>query len=454
MEIPQFFTLKQVAQSLQKTIADRYKSSYWVLAEVHKINLTKKGHCYPELVYKENELIVAQMRGTIWKTNFEKIQHKFSEKVKEPLRDGMQLLLLVNIVYHPLYDVGLDILDIDTNYTIGALHQERQETLIRLQNEGVLNKNQLLTMPFLPKRIAIISQADSKGYSDFITLLNGHPKRYHFDTFLFEATLQGDSAVSSIKLQLDRISKLKSLFDVVVIIRGGGGEIGMHCYNNYDLAFAIATFPLPVLSGIGHSTNLTVSEMVSYYNGITPTDLAYYFLKIMEGLDESICTLQDRIASSTRSVFENSLVALIHSSEIVYRTINQCFQMETLRLNTFDKLLQSKTKHSIEIKNMRLSNLQQFLPIWTENNISFVKQQLIESSKDLSSCINDKLKQNEQKLDRFALHIQLVDPKNVLKKGYAIVSNSQGVLSTSNSPVKGDKVHVLLQNQEFDARVE
>jgi exodeoxyribonuclease VII large subunit len=228
----------------------------------------------------------------------------------------------------------------------------------------------------------------------------------------------------------------------------------MHCYNNYDLAFAIATFPLPVLSGIGHSTNLTVSEMVSYYNGITPTDLAYYFLKIMEDLDESICTLQDKIALSTRSVFENRLVALIHSSEIVYRTINQCFQMETLRLNTFDKLLQSKTKHSIEIKNMRLSNLQQFLPIWIENNISFVKQQLIESSKDLSSCINDKLKQNEQKLDRFALHIQLVDPKNVLKKGYAIVSNSQGVLSTSNSPVKGDKVHVLLQNQEFDARVE
>ena len=221
MESPQHFTLKQVAESIRKTIAERYSRTYWVTAEMHKLNQTRKGHCYPELVQKEDESIVVEMRGTIWKQNFDRIQQKFFEIVKEPLHDGMELLFHVKIAYHPLYNIGLEIIDIDPNYTLGALQRERQETLERLNKEGILNSNQNLQMALVPKRLAIISQADSKGYSDFVTLLNGHPKRYHFATLLFEATLQGDAAITSIQNQLKRIEKVKQHFDAVVIIRNG-----------------------------------------------------------------------------------------------------------------------------------------------------------------------------------------------------------------------------------------
>ena len=125
MQTPEHFTLKQVADSIRKVIAERYARTYWVTAEMHKLNYTKKGHCYPELVQKEDGQILVEMRGTIWKQQFDRIQQRFAEIVKEPLRDGMELLFQVKITYHPLYNIGLEIIDIDPNYTLGALQKER-----------------------------------------------------------------------------------------------------------------------------------------------------------------------------------------------------------------------------------------------------------------------------------------------------------------------------------------
>jgi exodeoxyribonuclease VII large subunit len=270
----QIFTLKQVALSIQKTIKDRYQTAYWVQAEMHKLNYTNKGHCYPELVHKENNEIITEMRATIWKSNFDEISKNFANIVKEPIREGLNLLMLVKINYHPIYSIGLEIIDIDPTYSLGELEKERKETLLRLEREGLINKNQRLSFPLLPKRIAIISMGSSKGYSDFCSIIDNNPNEYRFFTFLFEAQLNGDAAIYSIQNQLNKIEKVKHHFDIVLIIRGGGGEVGMSCYNNYHLAKAIALFPLPVLTGIGHSTNITVAEMVAFRNAITPSELA------------------------------------------------------------------------------------------------------------------------------------------------------------------------------------
>jgi exodeoxyribonuclease VII large subunit len=257
-EEKKIFTLKQVAFSIQKAIQERYSQTYWVQAEMHKLNYTPKGHCYPELVHKEAGKIVAEIRATIWKTQYDRISENFFKTVKEPIKDGLTLLFLVKISYHPVYGMGLEVLDIDPTFTLGELHKEREETLLKLTKEGVINANQLLPFPLLPKRIAVISVASSKGLSDFYSVIHSNPWNYEFFFHLFSAQLNGDGAISSIQYQLKRIQKFKHLFDCVVIIRGGGGEIGLSCYNNYDLAKAIATFPLPVLTGIGHSTGLII----------------------------------------------------------------------------------------------------------------------------------------------------------------------------------------------------
>lgn len=475
MESPQHFTLKQVAESIRKTIAERYSRTYWVTAEMHKLNQTRKGHCYPELVQKEDESIIVEMRGTIWKQNFDRIQQKFFEIVKEPLHDGMELLFHVKITYHPLYNIGLEIIDIDPNYTLGALQRERQETLERLNKEGILNANQNLEMALVPKRLAIISQADSKGYSDFVTLLNGHPKRYHFNTFLFEATLQGDAAITSIQSQLKRIEKVKQHFDAVVIIRGGGGEIGMHCYNNYELAKAIATFPLPVLTGIGHSTNLTVCEMIAFRNGITPSDMAYFLLRIFEELDEPLDEIMLKLPQQIQHFMReasNQFSQLARSFQQEVQTTIQ-FEKNTF-LNTV-KDFEFQVKHKMTVSNQHLSELRNkirssssylfethenkldnginLLQIHSKSLLGANLQRISTQENQLIKILPRKFESETAKLDQAERHLRLLDPITVLQRGYAIVTNEKGVLSAKNQAKKNDELKIVTEAQELHASV-
>lgn len=476
MQSPEHFTLKQVADSIRKTIESRYNRTYWVTAEMHKLNQTKKGHCYPELVQKENDLIVVEMRGTIWKTAFDNIQRRFMEVVKEPLRDGLELLFQVRIVYHPIYNLGLEILDIDPNYTLGALQRERQETLERLNREGILNANQQLEMAMLPKRLAVISQADSKGYSDFSLLLNGHPKHYRFDTFLFEAALQGDAAIASITRQLERIKSIRHHFDAVVIIRGGGGEIGMHCYNNYELAKAIATFPLPVLTGIGHSTNMTVCEMVAYNNGITPSDLAYYFLRIFEELDapldEALYLLPEKVQRVLRQLqtgfdqtakdFQNETRRVLREHQANTDSLLKDFQRVTAisvrdRHNALGNqrvLLRSYAAQLVSTARNGIDNLGSMTGIHSRNRLAKDRQQIDTLQQQLLLRIPPFMQRETTKLETIARNVQLVDPIHVLRRGYAIVTNEKGVLSKDNVPAKGDEIRIIQADLAVTATVE
>lgn len=474
MEIPKHFTLKQVADSIQKTISERYARTYWVTAEMYKLNATPKGHCYPELVQKENDKIVVEMRGTLWKTNYDRIRQRFFEIVKEPLQDGLELLFLVKITYHPIYNIGLEIIDIDPNYSLGALQRERQISLEKLSKEGLISKNQEQFLPLVPKRLAVISQANSKGYSDFISLLNGHP-RFHIDTFLFEAILQGDAAILSIQGQLKQIEKVKHHFDAVVIIRGGGGEIGMHCYNNYELAKAIATFPLPVFTGIGHSTNLTVCEMVAYRNGITPSDMAYFFLGIYEALDAELEKIQHyfpQLVESKLAKHQQEFKTGIHRFR---QSVN--FQQSRLH-NRFTQSLHqfvamtnryiAKTKNEINeqrnvlrpliinrisaLKNKQ-SNAQNLIQIHTRGILNSRHRSVSEQQGKLHSSVQGKLLHERVHLTQLEKTMTLLDPKVILKRGYALVSNKDGVIGAGNTIKVGEELIIQTAKQELDVEV-
>src|SRR5690606_17364629 len=162
-----------------------------------------------ELLQKEDGKIVAQIRGTIWNHQFEQINKRFIEVVKEPLKEDTTLLMQVKVTFHESYGLSLQIVDIDPNYALGELQRERQETLKKLQKEGLLNANQQLDFPLLPKRIAVISADSSKGLSDFMQIIKNNEWKYKFFTMLFPAYLQGDNAASSIIAQLKQIEKVK-----------------------------------------------------------------------------------------------------------------------------------------------------------------------------------------------------------------------------------------------------
>ncbi|MEG2178020.1 MAG: exodeoxyribonuclease VII large subunit [Bacteroidales bacterium] len=314
--IPRYFTLLEVCQSVQKTLADRYGSAFWVKAEMHKLNYyPHSGHCYPELLDKQKGKIVAEMRSILWNTDYQRIHKQFLEVLKEPLQEGICILFLARIQYDPKYGLSLRILDIDVNFILGELEKEKRVCIDRLQKEGLWNLNKNLPFPLLPKKIAVISVETSKGFSDFRQVLDQSAENHYIYYRLFPAFLQGENAVSSIIYQLGVIHSLKGYFDLVVIIRGGGGEIGLSCYDNYDLAKTIAQFPLPVLSGIGHSTNLTVVEQIAYKNAITPTELAVFLLQKFVDFENAVDQAKESIRNESMYLIELHKKNLAHHIE-------------------------------------------------------------------------------------------------------------------------------------------
>jgi exodeoxyribonuclease VII large subunit len=328
-------------------------------------------------------------------------------------------------------------------------------------------------MALLPKRLAIISQADSKGYSDFIVLLNGHPKRYRFDTFLFDATLQGDSAIHSIQSQLNRIEKVKHLFDAVVIIRGGGGEIGMHCYNNYELSKRIATFPLPILTGIGHSTNVTVCEMVAFRHGITPSDIAYFLIGIMEELDapldeylKKLPAFAERFLLNKTTILERNVRLFHQDVKLAIAEKRAFFQQKVhqLELQLADKASQRTNELLHSHKQLRTYSEQLFVKqlqlqkhlvslfgLHAKNRLSTTQNELTQAHNSFVKTGAFVLVKQRDQLKQFDKTIQLMHPINVLKRGYSIVTNQSGVLSENNNPTTNTTVTITTAFGALDA---
>ncbi len=471
----EIFTLKQVATSIQKAISERYHRLYWVKAEMHKLNYTNKGHCYPELVHKEDGKLVADMRGQIWKANYDRISKNFAEIVKEPLRDGMTLLFQVKITFHPLYGMSLDIMDIDPTFALGELHKEREETLKRLAKEGVINANKSLNFPLLPKRIAVISVESSKGLSDFYSVIKNNTWGYNYFFMLFTAQLNGDPAIEAIQAQLKKIEKVKEHFDIVTIIRGGGGEIGLSCYNNYELSKAIATFPLPVLTGIGHSTNTTVSEMVAYRNAITPTELADFLLQSFHNFSVPIKEAQRTILQESKQLLKNAKEGLTQEIRVFKGETSNLLQHFNHRLKDHSKTLLLKSNIRFHDEKRQLYTSQINLKTGTNkihHEQKYILEYLLQSFKKsrnsyffntqsqlqdmqifLQQSFPKRIEKEVERLNILARNIQLVDPKQVLKRGYAIALFHGKVISLDNPVQSGDQIELITLNSMIESEV-
>lgn len=283
-------SLSELLAEVQVTLEDCLEPTYWVRAEISALSV-KGGHCYMDLIEKgDNALMAAKMRATCWRNRWQMLQPAFEQATGQNIKVGMQVLLQVEVVFHPVYGLSLNIYDLDATFTLGDLERQRQETIRQLQADGVMDINRSHPFPTLPQRIAVISSESAAGYGDFCDQLKNNPGGYAFTPTLFPATMQGDTAAESIIRALNQIADRLDEFDVVVIIRGGGATTDMACFDNYLLASCCAQFPLPIISGIGHTRDVSIVDMVVHTAAKTPTAVAEV---LITSLDRQAQILQD-----------------------------------------------------------------------------------------------------------------------------------------------------------------
>ncbi len=292
----EYYELTELQAAIKEGLSELFPDKYWVRAEIREFSPRSNGHCYLSLSQSSGGKVLAEARAMIWKWNYPMLKAFFEETVGEPLRSGITVLVRVQVNYSELYGVSLFIDDIDPSFTVGEKALEKKRIIRKLTEEGYLETQQELCLPRLPRRLAVISARTAAGLGDFMNHLTGNPSGYAFEVDLLEALMQGESAPESISEAIKKASD--NQYDAVLILRGGGSEMDLACFDDYDLAVAIATCPVPVLTAIGHERDYHIADMVANRFVKTPTALADVFLELYESEDAAITTLAQRIRQS------------------------------------------------------------------------------------------------------------------------------------------------------------
>jgi exodeoxyribonuclease VII large subunit len=449
------FSLLEVTQSIQRTLSERYKSAFWVKAEMNKLNFYRQsGHCYPELVEKKDGKIIAQIKSCLWREDYQKVNAAFQAVLNEPLKDGIKILFLAKLMFDPSHGLSLWIMDVDPAYTLGDLEREKQDTIRVLKEKGLFNRNKSLHLALLPQRIAIISVETSKGFADFTKVLESNPWGYYFSLMLFPSLLQGDNAVSSIRHQLKRIKKVKEHFDVVAIIRGGGGDVGLSCYNNYDLAQDIATFPLPIITGIGHATNETVSEMISFTNAITPTKLAEFLLQTFHNFSVPVHDAERKIIDKANQILTTSKNAFRAEVKLFRSVTGNMLMSNRNDVENHSRALLQHLETRFRSEKQSLSALQSDISRSADLAWRDADRELTLISKSFRKDLATGLTQIRVQLSAIEKNVNNMSPEKVLQRGFSITMLNGKPLRDSDDVNIGDVVHTRLAIGEVKSRIE
>lgn len=383
-------TLHSLNNMVREALADTMPLRYWVTGELSEVRETVSGHCYIELIQRDEATkeIVAKARGTIWARTYTLLRPYFAEQTGEPFAAGLKILLQVSVNFHELYGYTLDVCDIEPTYTMGDIARQRQLIIKRLTEEGVIGLNKELPLPLLPQRVAVISSPTAAGYGDFCDQLQGNRYSFIFYPRLFPSPMQGNGVEQGIIEALDRIASDIANWDIVVIIRGGGATSELSCFDTYDLANNCAQFPLPIITGIGHQRDESLLDIVAHTSAKTPTAAAELLIHAMLHNEAMLAGIQESIAG----------------------TIGKRIESERSRIASIGAQLPATLALYMQTQHHRLD-------LWLK-------------------------------------YIDAASPEHILKLGYSITRlNGKALRSTSNI-APGDELCTTLANGEFTSIVE
>lgn len=333
------YSLTELCNRIQQVLDNDLSEHYWVRAEIASIS--ERSHCYMELIEKaDNGILAAKMRATCWSNIYHLLSAYFAQETGQSLHIGMQVLLEVSIEFHPAFGLSLNIWNIDPTYTIGDLAKQRQSTIRQLTEDGVMELQKSHTIPTLPRRIAVISSADAAGYDDFCDQLLKNRLGFTFQPTLFPAIMQGETATRSIIQALSSIADQEEEWDIVVIIRGGGASTDLTCFDDYTLASHCAQFPIPIITGIGHTRDVSVVDMVAHTSVKTPTAAAEWLIARIAQQVDIVNHWQLRLQHSAQNILHREQNRLSNYLQRLTSTTHRLLTQEKNKLTLLHKTIE------------------------------------------------------------------------------------------------------------------
>ena len=470
-------TLSELNSLIRDTLEEAFPSLIWVKAEISDFTVNRNGHCYLELVDTDpvSAQVTARARATIWSYTFRMMKPYFETTTGQAFSNGLKVLVSAKVEFHPLYGLSLNIRDIDPAYTMGDMARKRREIILRLQRDGVFEMNKELELPVVPQRIAVISSPSAAGLQDFMDQLSRNPAGICFYTRLFPATMQGTETAASIIGALEQIFQFEGDFDVVVIIRGGGAQLDLASFDHYELAYHVAQFPIPVITGIGHDKDETIVDLVAHTKMKTPTAVAGFLISGAETFEQKLaeagvyCSrlLNERVRKENDSLqmavgrLKQGLGQLVKKEE--YRFSLTGLRLKSLvpsvlqrgenRLVAHSHRLQLKGREllgdEVHVCRRKAADLQVLVRQFMDTR----ERQVLQIWEGIRVKLPERLKTQQNKLDVACDKVRLVDPLQVLKRGYSLTYQQGRLVRSVRDLKKDDELVTRLPDGEVKSSV-
>ncbi|SEA37525.1 exodeoxyribonuclease VII large subunit [Pedobacter hartonius] len=436
--------LSELTAQIHDTINGVFGSrTFWVIADItsYTYKLQSNFH-YFELVEKDKSSakILAKIGGRAWGNASVNISN-FEKATGQQFKNDINVLVQVAVQYNPAFGLQLNLLDIDTSFTLGRFEQQRKETLerllrdnpsfIRFEDGQYRTRNSDLQLNRVVQRIAVISSDTSAGYHDFKHTLENNTFGYHFEIDDYFALVQGEGNAKQVLAKLIAVFDSGRSYDALVIIRGGGAQLDFLIFDNYELNRAIAKFPVPVITGIGHQKNETIADLMAHTSAKTPTKVAELLIAHNRAFEESLLSLQQQIVIRTFQMMN-------------YRK-EQLNRLNQVTINSSGSLLHEKHRDILNLSGMILTNPRIILS---------------NKRKDLDNLLSNMKSFNrmyfinqERYISHFESVVRLMSPQNILNKGFAIVKVNGVIVGDAAQISAGTEMTVTLARVEINTKV-
>ena len=414
---PNTITLQEFNNRIKRLLADPNVMNCWVVAETTDVRINQ--HCYLQLLEKNQKTgaTVAKIKAIIWGSQFRFLNARFKQVTGRDIGNDMKIMVCLSVNYSPQYGLTVVINDINPEFTLGDMERQRQEILNRLTQEGIIGQNKTVPVPPVLQRIAIVSAAGAAGYGDFMKQLTDNKYGVCFYPCLFQATMQGVKTVPTVLAALDKVEQNQHLFDCVVIIRGGGGTEELNSFDNYDLARRVATFPLPVIVGIGHERDITVLDYVAGIRVKTPTAAAEHIILQAANTLAHIGDLSNQVVSIARDYIARA------KEQLSYYAGN----------------LPIMAQRIIDTNTLRLQNFIQNIPLHVQRRIEGENAQLARQKDAIKNAVAQVKMKETMRLEALGDKIELLSPRKVMARGYTLTT-CEGKIMTDAAQLEAGKL--------------
>lgn len=427
----QSLSLTELNELVRQALELTMPSPFWVRAEIAECRVAANGHCYMELVEHDEATgqIRSKARANLWRSTYAFLRPRFERETGQRLQAGLQVLLEVQVSFHPQFGYALTVSDIDPTFTLGDAARRRREILRQLEEDGVLRMNQELSLPRPIRRVAVVSSATAAGYGDFCHQMES--ARVPILTRLFPATMQGENVEASVIEALNRIDTERGEWDAVCIIRGGGATTDLGGFESYLLAANVAQFPLPVITGIGHERDETVIDLVAHTRLKTPTAVAAFLIAQWQECFDEVQDMERRLQSAVKGRISEA----------------------QLQLSQTDKRLLHATAQRLLSARRQLAGLNGALSSSAVRQVSSRQAFLKLSAQRLTTAAADLLREQHHRLDLTEKALTLADPAHILQRGYSITRRDGKAVRSAADLKPGDRITTTLSQGEITSTI-